>query len=93
MMKKKYNNFLSQPFLNYNFGKTGTYLSTAPILTANWRTGDWVVPFDGGISQIFTGLGKQPVNASVQAYYNIVHPDDIGPEWQTRFQLQFLFPK
>jgi len=70
--EKKYNNFLLQPFLNYNFGKTGTYLSTAPILTANWRTGDWVVPLGGGMGQIFKIFGKQPVNASVQAYYNIV---------------------
>jgi len=91
--EKKYNNFLLQPFLNYNFGKTGTYLTTGPILTANWRTGNWVVPLGGGIGQIFKIFGKQPVNASIQAYYNVVNPDNIGPEWQTRFQLQFLFPK
>jgi hypothetical protein len=91
--EQRYNNFLFQPFLNYNFGKTGTYLTMAPIATANWRTGKWVVPLGGGIGQIFKIFGKQPVNASVQAYYNVVNPDKIGPEWQTRFQLQFLFPK
>jgi hypothetical protein len=91
--QKKYNNFLVQPFVNYNFGKTGTYLVSAPIATANWRTGDWVVPIGGGIGQIFKIFGKQPVNATVQAYYNVINPDDIGPEWSTRFQLQFLFPK
>jgi hypothetical protein len=91
--KKKYNNFLLQPFVNYNFGKTGTYLVSAPIATVNWRTGDWVVPIGGGIGQIFKIFGKQPVNARGQAYYNIINPDDIGPEWSTRFQLQFLFPK
>src|SRR5208283_251275 len=91
--ENKYNNFLIQPFVNYNFGKTGTYLVSSPIITANWRTGDWVVPLGGGIGQIFKIFGKQPVNASIQAYYNVVHPNGIGPEWQTRFQLQFLFPK
>jgi hypothetical protein len=24
--------------------------------------------------------------------YNVVHPDD-GPNWQLRFQVQFMFPK
>jgi len=91
--KKKYNNFLLQPFFNYNFGKTGTYLVSAPIITANWSTGDWVVPIGGGMGQIFKIFGKLPVNATFQAYYNVAHPEDIGPEWSTRFQLQFLFPE
>ncbi len=88
-----YNNFLLQPFVNYNFGKTGTYLTSSPIATANWKTGKWVVPLGGGIGQIFRMFGKLPVNASLQAYYNVVHPDNLGPEWQIRFQVQFLFPK
>jgi hypothetical protein len=52
-----------------------------------------VVPLGGGIDQIFKVFGKLPVNASLQAYYNVVHPDDTGPEWSMRFQLQFMFPK
>ena len=59
--KKQYNNFLFQPFVNYNFGKTGTYLTFSPIVTANWKNGDWVVPLGGGIGQIFKIFGKQPV--------------------------------
>jgi hypothetical protein len=90
---QKYNNFLTQLFVNYNFGKTGTYLVTSPIITANWRTGDWVVPVGGGVGQVFKIFGKQPVNMSLQAYYNVVNPDEIGPEWQTRLQMVFLFPK
>ena len=90
---KGYNNFLLQPFLNYNFGKTGTYLTTSPIVTANWKTGDWIVPLGGGIGQIFKVFGKQPVNTSLQAYYNVAHPDNLGPEWQIRFQVQLLFPE
>ena len=90
---KRYNNFTTQLFCNYNFGKTGTYLVSSPIITANWRTGQWVVPIGGGAGQVFKIFGKQPVNASIQAYYNVVNPDQIGPEWQLRVQLVFLFPK
>ena len=46
-----YNNGLLQPFLNYNF-KGGLYLTSSPILTANWKaeeSGDiWTVPVGGG---------------------------------------------
>ena len=31
-----YNNFLVQPFVNYNFGE-GWYVSSSPIVTANWQ--------------------------------------------------------
>ena len=88
-----YNNFLLQPFLNYNFAG-GAYLSSAPILTANWKAdggNQWTVPLGGSIGQIFH-LGKLPVNAQIGAYYNVVRPD-FGPNWQIRAQVQFMFPK
>jgi len=91
--KDSYDNFLLQPFVNYNFGKTGTYLTSSPIVTANWKTGQWIVPLGGGVGQIFRIFGKLPVNGQLQAFYNVVNPDNLGPEWQLRFQLQFLFPK
>jgi hypothetical protein len=37
-------------------------------------------------------LAKLPINASLQAYYNAVTPS-FGPDWQLRFQVQFLFPR
>jgi hypothetical protein len=86
------NQMILQPFVNYNLPK-GWYVSSAPILTANWQADSdqrWVVPLGAGVGKIFK-LGKQPVNASVQGYYNVVHPDD-GPDWQLRAQLQLLFP-
>jgi len=91
--KTKYNNFLVQPFGNYNFGKTGTYLCSSPLITANWRTGDWVVPLGGGIGQITKVFGNQPVDIQLQAFYNVVHPDNLGPEWSMRFQVKLMFPK
>jgi hypothetical protein len=33
-----------------------------------------------------------PINTQLQAFYNAETPDG-GPEWQLRFQLQFLFPR
>ena len=44
-----------------------------------------------GVGHIFH-LGKLPVNTQISAYYNVVQPD-IGPEWQLRLQVQFMFPK
>ncbi len=60
----------------------------------NWEASGsqrWVVPIGGGIGHIFH-LGRLPVNAQLGAYYNVSHPDN-GPNWQLRFQVQFLFPK
>jgi hypothetical protein len=88
-----YNNGLIQPFVNYNF-KGGFYLVSGPILTVDWKADSgqqWTVPLGGGIGKIFH-LGKLPVNTTLQAYYNIVHPDN-GANWQLRAQVQFMFPK
>ena len=72
----------------------GWYLTSAPIITGNWEAesgNQWIVPFGGGAGNIFR-LGKQPMNVSVQTYYNVVKPN-FGPDWQFRFALTFLFPK
>jgi hypothetical protein len=50
------------------------------------------VPVGGGFGKLFT-IGKLPVNAQIQAYYNVIQPDDLGPDWSMRLQVQFLFPK
>ncbi len=88
-----YNNGLIQPFVNYNF-PGGLYIVSGPILTVDWKAQSgqqWTVPLGGGIGKIFH-LGKLPVNTSLQAYYNVVHPDN-GADWQLRAQVQFMFPK
>ncbi len=84
---------LIQPFINYNMEK-GWYLTSSPIITADWRADSdnaWVVPIGGGAGRVMH-IGKQPVNISLQAYYNVVTPDN-GADWQLRFQIQLLFPK
>jgi len=92
-VQQKINLFTWQYFINYNF-EGGTYLTSAPIITANWEAASdnrWTVPFGIGVGKV-TKIGKQPVNASVQGYYNVAKPE-FGADWQLRLQLQFLFPK
>ncbi|MCD4730262.1 MAG: hypothetical protein K8R74_06670 [Bacteroidales bacterium] len=87
------NFFFAQYFINYNMNH-GWYLTSAPIITANWAAASgnqWIVPFGAGPGKIFR-LGKQPMNINLQAFYNVVQPD-IGPDWQFRFALTFMFPK
>ena len=87
------NLFTWQYFVNYNLDD-GWYLTSAPVITANWEADSdnrWTVPFGGGVGKIFR-IGKQPMNVSAAAYYNVAKPD-FGADWQMRFQVQFLFPK
>jgi hypothetical protein len=47
----------------------------------------------GGGSKLWrVGKVGLPVNTQLQAFYNAEKPD-FGPDWQLRFQIQFLFPK
>ena len=87
------NKFLFQYFVNYNLPKAW-YLVSAPILTADWNapSGEqWIVPFGGGAGKVFK-LGKLPINFNAHLYYNVEAPTGYG-DIQTRFQLQFLFPR
>ncbi len=90
-----YNNFLLQPFVNYNFPEhPGRYLTFSPIVTANWKadSGDrWTVPLGLGIGQIVK-LGMLPLNLQASGYYNVEKPE-YGPDWQLRVQVALLFPK
>ncbi len=91
--KPAVNQFLLQWFVNYNM-KKGWYLTTSPIVTANWRASNgnvWTVPFGGGVGRI-TKLGFQPVNVSATFYGNAVHPAGASP-WGMRLQFTLLFPK
>jgi hypothetical protein len=99
------NAMLLQPFLNYNL-PAGWYLSSAPIITANWQADKagsvWTVPVGGGIGKLFrlgqilplegSPLAKLPINTQLQAFANVAKPE-FGADWQLRFQIQFLFPR
>ncbi len=91
--KPAVNQFLLQWFVNYNM-KKGWYLTTSPIITANWRAPGgsvWTVPFGGGVGRIMK-LGFQPVNITAQFYGNAVHPPGASP-WGLRLQFVLLFPQ
>jgi hypothetical protein len=89
------NSMTWQYFVNYNLWK-GYYITLQPIITANWnarRENEWLVPIGGGIGRTMR-LGSQPVNVSLQAYWNAQRPDvPPSPTWQLKFQLAFLYPK
>jgi hypothetical protein len=89
------NNFLLQPFVNFNF-KGGWFLTTSPIITANWEASSgnqWIVPFGGGGGKL-QFFGKVPINFTAQAYWNGVHPNsqDALPyaDWTLRLQATLI---
>jgi hypothetical protein len=83
-----------QPFVNYNLGD-GWFLTSVPIILAAWDQDSdnrWTVPLGGGLGKGFK-IGRLPVSAMAQAYYNVVTPDDFGETWQLRVQAQMFFPR
>ncbi len=87
------NQMLIQPFINYNLPK-GWYYSFSPVITANWEAdsgNQWTVPLGLGVGRVMT-LGKQPVNISAAAYYNVEKPEYVD-DWQIRLQFTLLYPK
>jgi hypothetical protein len=99
------NQMLLQYFINYNL-KKNYYLTSSPIVTANWNatgtvdaaTGNdttggnmWLVPFGGGVGRVMR-LGPQPINWSVQFYGNAIHPHGGSP-WSFKLQIALLYPK
>ena len=85
--------FTLQYFVNYNFSD-GWYLSSSPIMTANWDGphNDWTIPVGGGFGKVHRFGNLPPVNLSFQAFYN-AEKTEFGADWSTRFQVQLLFPK
>lgn len=89
---KRVNQMLIEPFVNYNFGK-GWHLSSEFIMTADWEAKSderWTVPLGGGIGRLFW-LGKLPVDATLEAFWNAERPK-YEADWQLRFRATFLFP-
>jgi hypothetical protein len=81
-----------QPYVNYNL-PNGWYLTSAPLITANWNVSGekWTLPIGGGFGRVFN-LGSQPVNASAQVYWNAIAPEGAG-DITLRFSLSLLFAR
>jgi hypothetical protein len=91
--RRDVNQMLMQPFINYNFPR-GWYLTSSPIITANWKASgpqQWTVPLGAGGGRAFR-VGKQAMNAQLQAFDDVTHPHGSG-NWTLRVQFQLLFPK
>jgi hypothetical protein len=87
------NNLLFQYFINYNLPK-GAYVSSAPIITANWNAekGDqWTVPFGLSYGKIVKVGGKLPLNLQAGGFYNVVKPA-YGADWTLRMMVVILLP-
>jgi hypothetical protein len=87
------NSMLLEPWIAYNITDEWYVLSDVQI-TANWNAPSserWILPVGGGVGKTFH-IGKQAMNVNLQAYWNVVHPDD-GPDWSMVFTFQMLFPK
>ncbi len=91
--RKRVNQTLIEPFLNYNLDN-GWFLLTDIVITANWETSSsnrWTVPLGAGVGRVFK-VGNQGINSRLEAYYNVEKPDG-APDWNFQFTWQFLFPK
>ena len=87
------NVFSAQLTVNYKL-KNRWYLTTSPLITANWeapKENRWTVPLGGGIGRIFK-LQKKAIAVDVGAYYNVESPR-FANDWYTQILLNFLFPK
>ena len=87
------NQMLNQYFITYQI-KKGWYVTSSPIITANWRASSgnvWTVPFGGGVGRVMK-LGFQPVNLLAEFFGNAVYPAGT-PSWSMRLAIVFLFPK
>ena len=88
------NQFLLQPFVNYNFGK-GWAISAAPVITANWDAdsgNQWTIPIGAGIGRTVVFDGR-PMSLNVQYYHNAKRPDGSSAANQARFSVTLLYPK
>lgn len=87
------NKLLFQYFINYS-QPNGWYLSTTPIITADWEKDSdntCSIPFGGGIGTLHK-FGNQPVDFKLHGYSYAEAPDN-GPDWSMMFSVKFIFPK
>lgn len=87
------NVFSSQFTVNYKL-KNRWYITSAPLITANWeveKENRWTVPVGGGIGRILKLNGKA-IAIDVGAYYNVETPR-FANNWYSQILVNFLFPK
>jgi hypothetical protein len=88
------NVFSAQFTVNYKL-KNRWYLTTAPLIVANWevdKENRWTVPVGGGIGRLFKLEGKKAIAVDVGAYYNVETPR-FANNWYSQILVNFLLPK
>ena len=90
--------FIAQPLFRYQLDKNW-YFTSSPIISSDWTHPDgdgWTVPLGGGLGYAFK-LANQPMQISVEGYYNAVKPtvtrEELLGDWTIRTQWQVLFPR
>ena len=90
------NRFIAQPLIRYQLNKNWSFTSS-PIISSDWTHPDgdgWTVPVGGGLGYAFR-LANQPMQISLESYYNAVKPTFAGEEllgdWTIRTQVQVYF--
>ena len=81
-LRPSVNEFLAQPFVNYNMAD-GWFLTSSPFITANWLAApgqQWTVPIGGGIGRF---SHRRPASECAFVSYNVVRPTG-SPTWQLR---------
>lgn len=84
--------FSFQYFISYNLPK-GWFIDAKPIISANWEkpaNQQWLVPVGAGIGHVFQLGKKESLSLSTHAYYNIVRPSQIGPNWQFQLEMEVV---
>lgn len=79
-----------QPFISFTT-KSQTTLALNSESTYDWEGGQWSVPINLMVSQLFK-VGGQPMQLTVGGRYYAESPEG-GPEWGLRAALTLLFPK
>lgn len=90
----EFNYFVTQPFVNYNLGRSGWALAFAPVITCNYDGDDgnrWTVPVGFGMTKTTVFSGK-PMQLAVHYYSNGERPTG-APGQQLRFVVSFLYPR
>jgi hypothetical protein len=70
-------------------------LSSSPIITANWLAASsnrWTMPIGGGGGKIVE-FGKLPVNFQLQAFCNVVRPQQGRSRLATAIPSAVSFPE
>jgi len=64
----------------------GWSLGTAPIMTFNHETSDWMIPLHFTVSKTVT-INDRPWEFSLDLNYYLERPDTIAPEWMVGFNV------